>query len=180
MAITKHIGKMKDAGTRVAVVFRSLPEEPDQALVVSTDNLPTLYHDAMIQTIDSAEGQEVNELQQVLNRRQFPDGTNMLQSLHKGGYLIKVKTEDVHMMPRPGYNLPLNELNDEINKIAKDLSEPAVVTPEGDDMNKTEAKNLLAQAESLDEQAKTIRENAYSMDESLRPKRGRPVGSTKK
>ena len=46
--ITKHIGKMKDAGTRVAVVFRSLPEEKDSALVVSTDNLPTLYHDAFI------------------------------------------------------------------------------------------------------------------------------------
>ncbi len=179
MAITKHIGKMKGAGTRVAVVFRSLPEEPDHALVVSTDNLPTLYHDAMIQTIDSAEGQEVNELQQVLNRRQFPDGTNMLQSLHTGGYLIKVKTEDVNMMPRPGYNLPLNELNDEIAKITKDSPEPTVA-PEGEDMTKTEARNLLAQAESLEEQAKTMRENAYSMDETLRPKRGRPVGSTKK
>ena len=29
--ITKHIGKMKDAGTRVAVVFRTLPEEKDSA-----------------------------------------------------------------------------------------------------------------------------------------------------
>ena len=38
--ITKHVGKMKDAGTRVAVVFRSIPAEPDHALVVSTDNLP--------------------------------------------------------------------------------------------------------------------------------------------
>ncbi len=180
MAITKHIGKMKDAGTRVAVVFRSLPEDPDSALVVSTDNLPTLYHDAMIQTIDSAEGQEVNELQQVLNRRQFPDGTNMLQSLHTGGYLIKVKTEDVNMMPRPGYNLPLNELNAEIDKIAKDANPEPTPAPESGDMNKTEARNLLAQAESLEEQAKTMRENAYSMDESLRPKRGRPVGSTKK
>ena len=39
--ITKHIGKMKDAVTRVAVAFRSLPQEPDYALVVSTDNLPS-------------------------------------------------------------------------------------------------------------------------------------------
>jgi hypothetical protein len=90
-----------------------------------------------------------------------------------------VKTEDVNMMPRPGYNMPLNELNDEINKITKDNPEPTVA-PEGEDMTKSEARNLLAQAESLEEQAKTMRENAYSMDESLRPKRGRPVGSTKK
>jgi len=180
MAITKHIGKMKDAGTRVAVVFRSLPEDPESALVVSTDNLPSLYHDAMIQTIDSAEGQQVNELQDVLNRRQFPDGSNMLKSLHSGGYLIKVKTEDVNMMPRPGYNIPLNELNNEINKIAKDANPEPTVAPEGEDITKSEARNLLAQADSLDEQAKTMRENAYSMDETLRPKRGRPVGSTKK
>ena len=180
--ITKHIGKMKDAGTRVAVAFRSLPQEPDYALVVSTDNLPSLYHDAMIDLIDSAEGQESNDLQTVLNRRQFPDGSNMLQTLHTNGYptlyLIKVKTEDVHMMPRPGQTIALNELNDEINKL--DTSAQSTVAPEGEDMTKTEARNLLAQAESLEEQAKTMRENAYQMDESLRPKRGRPVGSTKK
>ena len=176
--ITKHIGKMKDAGTRVAVAFRSLPQEPDYALVVSTDNLPSLYHDAMIDLIDSAEGQEANDLQTVLNRRQFPDGSNMLQTLHTNGYLIKVKTEDVHMMPRPGQTIALSELNNEINK----LETPAqpTVTAEGEDMTKTEARNLLAQAEGLEEQAKTMRENAYQMDESLRPKRGRPVGSTKK
>ena len=46
--ITKHIGKMKDAGTRVAIMYRTLPEEKDSALVVSTDNLPSLYHDAFI------------------------------------------------------------------------------------------------------------------------------------
>ncbi len=177
--ITKHIGKMKDAGTRVAVVFRTLPEEKDSALVVSTDNLPSLYHDAFIDLIDSAEGQEANELQTVLNRRQFPDGTNMLQQLHTGGYLVKVKTEDVHMMPRPGITMPLNELNSEIEKI-DGADAPSTVTPEDGDMTKTEARNLLAQAESLEEQAKSMRENAYSMDESLRPKRGRPVGSTKK
>jgi hypothetical protein len=83
------------------------------------------------------------------------------------------------MMPRPGITMPLNELNNEIEKI-DGADAPSTVTPEDGDMTKTEARNLLAQAESLEEQAKSMRENAYSMDESLRPKRGRPVGSTKK
>ena len=75
-----------------------------------------------------------------------------------------------------GYTLEL--LGDEINKL-ETPAEPTVAA-EGEDMTKTEARNLLAQAEGLEEQAKTMRENAYQMDESLRPKRGRPVGSTKK
>ena len=59
--ITKHIGKMKDAGTRVAVVFRTLPEEKDSALVVSTDNLPSLYHDAFIDLIDKSKSSMFNK-----------------------------------------------------------------------------------------------------------------------
>ena len=172
VAITKHIGKMNDAGTRIAIVFRQVPDEPDNALVVSTDNLPTLYHDAFIQLIDSPEGQEANELQEILNRRQFPNGANMLQTLHNGGYLIKVKTEDVNVMPRPGQTIALNELNAEIEKINPTPNVTAGATDV--DITKAEASRLLAEANSLEEQAKTVRENAYAMDESLRPKRGRP------
>ena len=39
--ITKHVGKIKDAGTRVAIMYRTLPDDKESALVVSTDNLPT-------------------------------------------------------------------------------------------------------------------------------------------
>ena len=49
MAITKHVGKIKDSGSRVAIMYRTLPDDKESALVVSTDNLPNLYHDAFIQ-----------------------------------------------------------------------------------------------------------------------------------
>ena len=172
VAITKHIGKMKDGGTRIAIVFRQVPDEPENALVVSTDNLPMLYHDAFINLIDSPEGQEANELQEILSRRQFPDGTNMLNQLHKGGYLIKVKTEDVNVMPRPNNTITLDKLNAEIAKINPKQNVTAEATDV--DITKAEASRLLAEANSLEEQAKTVRENAYAMDENLRPKRGRP------
>jgi hypothetical protein len=170
--ITKHVGKMKDAGTRVAIMYRTLPEEKDSALVVSTDNLPSLYHDAFIQMIDSAEGQASNELYEIANRRSFPDGQNMLKSLHASGHLVKVKTDQVSVMPNAGTTIQLDVLNKEIaaQSGAKELEESQTIV----EMNKQEAKNLLLQAEGLEAQAKTVRENAYALDDSLRPKRGRP------
>tara|TARA_Y100000310_G_C20600326_1_gene772672 strand:+ start:919 stop:1452 length:534 start_codon:yes stop_codon:yes gene_type:complete len=169
--ITKHIGKIKDSGTRVAIAYRQLPMDKNSALVVPTNSLPQIYHDAFIQVIDSPEGQEANELQEILNRRTFPDGNNMLQALHLNGHLVKVATDQVLVMPRPGITIQLNDLNKEIKKIDGDTT----VQPTGEnDATKLEAKNLLGQAETMEQQAKTVRENAYNLDPNLRPKRGRP------
>ena len=44
--MTKHVGKMKDSGSRVAIMYRTLPDDKESALVVSTDNLPNIYHHA--------------------------------------------------------------------------------------------------------------------------------------
>jgi hypothetical protein len=81
-------------------------------------------------------------------------------------------------MPNAGTTIALDELNKEIatQTGAQKLQETENIL----EMNKQEARNLLLQAEGLEAQAKTVRENAYSLDEDLRPKRGRPVGSTKK
>ena len=192
--ITKHIGKMKDAGTRVAVVFRTLPEEKDSALVVSTDNLPSLYHDAFIDLIDSAEGQESNELETVLNRRQFTEGTNMLQQLHAEGKLAKVPVSMVSLTPTPNDSIALAEVNAEIKKLENDpvppVTDPAhladdpaesnVSAPSVADSNvDSPAQGLLLQAELMEQdaeamlaEAKEKKRQAFEMDPSLKPKRG--------
>ena len=169
---------MKDSGSRVAIMYRTLPDDKESALVVSTDNLPTIYHDAFIAMIDSPEGQQSNELYEIANRRAFPDGKNMLTALHESGNLVKVPTSNVMVMPNPGTTIALDDLNKEIavQTGATKLQQTETIL----EMNKQEARNLLQQAEGLEAQAKTVRENAYSLDEDLRPKRGRPVGSTKK
>ena len=176
--MTKHVGKMKDSGSRVAIMYRTLPDDKESALVVSTDNLPNIYHDAFIAMIDSPEGQQSNELYEIANRRAFPDGKNMLTALHESGNLVKVPTSNVMVMPNPGTTIALDDLNKEIavQTGATKLQQTETIL----EMNKQEARNLLQQAEGLEAQAKTVRENAYSLDEDLRPKRGRPVGSTKK
>ena len=169
---------MKDSGSRVAIMYRTLPDDKENALVVSTDNLPNIYHDAFIAMIDSPEGQQSNELYEIANRRAFPDGKNMLNALHESGMLVKVPTQNVIVMPNAGNSIPLDELNKEIavQTGAAKLQETENIL----EMNKQEARNLLLQAEGLETQAKTVRQNAYNLDPDLRPKRGRPVGSTKK
>ena len=107
----KHVGKMKNNGARVAVVYRTLPGESTSALVVGTNGLGNSYHDALMQLIEEPAGQSANELADVLAVRRFPDGSNMLEYLHLNGHLKKVPTTGVLMTPAPQTQIQLDELN---------------------------------------------------------------------
>lgn len=107
----KHVGKMKNNSARVAVVYRTLPGEPNSALVVGTNGLPDAYHDSLMGVIESDSGQQANELADILATRRFPDGEVMLGWLHNRGQLKKVPTNLVLMTPNPQNQIPLNELN---------------------------------------------------------------------
>jgi hypothetical protein len=107
----KHIGKMKNNSARVAVVYRTLPNEHTNALVIGTNGLTDSYHDAFMSLLESDSGQQANELADVLAVRRFPDGTAMLQYLHVNGHLKKVPTEMVIMTPNTQASIPLDKLN---------------------------------------------------------------------
>jgi hypothetical protein len=107
----KHVGKMKNNGARVVVVFRTLPGDPYSALVVGTNGLADSYHDALMSLIESDSGQQAYELADILAVRKFPDGSNMLEWLHNRGTLKKVPTTGVLMTPNPSTSIPLDELN---------------------------------------------------------------------
>jgi hypothetical protein len=107
----KHVGKMKNNGARVAVVYRTLPGESTSALVVGTNGLGNSYHDALMQLIEEAAGQTANELADVLAVRRFPDGSNMLEYLHNNGHLKKIPTTGILMTPAPQTQIQLDELN---------------------------------------------------------------------
>ncbi len=108
---TKHVGKMKNNSARVAVVYRTLPGDPNSALVVGTSGLTDAYHDSLMSLIDSDTGQQANELADVLAVRRFPDGTVMLQYFHANGHLKKVPTSLVLMTPNAQTAQPLSEIN---------------------------------------------------------------------
>jgi hypothetical protein len=107
----KHVGKMKNNGARVAVLFRTLPGDSQSALVCGTNGLPDAFHDSLMSLIESDSGQQANELADILAVRRFPDGSNMLEFLHRNGLLTKVPTNMVTMIFDPKNQMQLNELN---------------------------------------------------------------------
>jgi hypothetical protein len=107
----KHVGKMKNNGAKVAIVFRTLPGDVHSALVVGTTGLRDMYHDNLMNVLESESGQQSTELADILAVRKFPDGNNILEWLHGNGHLKKVKTAAVLVTPDSKTQIPLDELN---------------------------------------------------------------------
>lgn len=111
MKSLKHVGKMKKAGSKVLVAFRTLPGESNQALVIPVASLTDDYHDNIMKLVETDEAQSAFELGEILFTRSFADGRPMLQALRADGRLAKVPTDDVIMSPTPGSEIPLHQLN---------------------------------------------------------------------
>lgn len=111
MPFLKHVGKMKNNGAKVAVVYRTLPGDAYNALVVGTASLQESYHDSLMSLIQSDSGQAADELAEILSVRKFPDGSTMLEYLHTKGYLKKVPTDGVLMTPTTNDSVSLDQLN---------------------------------------------------------------------
>lgn len=196
--LKKHAGQLSNTGVRVAVVFRKLPNDENSCLIVETERLPDSYHDALIQCLNSKEASETNEFYEVLNRRTFPDGTNCLTSLHQRGFLRKEPVTNVVMLPLPNQPVPLALINATIDKKVDEYKarEAGIVAPPVDTRTpaekqaaaealaakmmgatvdpETQARNLITQAEQLEESAAAKREEAYALAPELKPGRGRP------
>lgn len=192
--IQKHIGRIKNTGTSCVVVFLEVPDEEDCCLVVETDSLPPKYRDSFIDMVNT-EGQRNHDLSLVLSRGQFPTGENMLRALHDNEYLKKVKTDNVVMFtigsntmplvhivneirkangkdPLPAEPMPTDVTGEMVDKVFDGQEEKELANPQELDP-KDQAKNLLTQAEILEEDAKRLKNEAYELDPSLKPKRKR-------
>jgi hypothetical protein len=123
----KHVGKI---GSKPCVVlYREVPGESEYALIVQTHNLPDAMHDALMSVISSTEAQQANEVAEVLDRRQFNDGSNMLQQLHYDKRIEKVQVSLVSLTPTPQQSVPLGEVNAEIRKIQNNSNPPTKIDP---------------------------------------------------
>jgi hypothetical protein len=136
----KHVGKMKNNSARVAVVYRTVPGEHLNALVVGTNGLPDAYHDALMGVIESVSGQQSNELADILATRRFPDGDVMLSWLHTRGHLKKVPTNLVLMTPDTKTQIQLDELNKVIAD-QKGISVEKLAITDGKQEEKTSNRN---------------------------------------
>ena len=112
----KHVGRMANNQRKVIVAYKVLPGEPDECVVVTTENLEAGDHDSLMKLVESNAGQQADDLATVMMRSTLPDGSNMLSRFHKTGKMIKVKTTNVQMIPNRNSTIMLNDLNDAIAK----------------------------------------------------------------
>lgn len=192
--IMKHVGKY--GGNPCVVVFREIPNEPENCLIVVSSTLDDRDHDDLMETVSSAEAQASGDVSQVMARRQMTNGEQLLNFLHFNKKLQKVPVSMVTLNPTPSQSVSLAEVNAEIKKITNDpvapVTDPAHLredNPATSQVNPSEApaevpaenpaQGLLLQAELMEQDAENLlaeskakRQEAYDIDPSLKPKRG--------
>lgn len=195
----KHVGQIINTQRKCVVVFREIPNDETNCLIVDTDALQDWLHDDIINAVQSSGAQASANFYEYAQRTVLTDGANMLQALHTRGLLRKQATSNIMMTPNRSANIRLDELN---NIIREQTGGKAAVTPPTDQMElagkqqakaepapaapavtaKTDgviddsalAKTMLSQAEQFMAEAARLQEQAYEMDPSLKPtKRGR-------
>ena len=117
----KHIGELADESkAKVVIVYRTVPDEPNNCLVVGTKFLPDIYHDSLMKAVESDTGQAEKEFGVFMSRQTFPDGTNMLALLHNDNYIKKFATKQIIVTfgPTADGRIALNKLNEQV---ARDL-----------------------------------------------------------
>jgi hypothetical protein len=107
----KHIGRTKNTGVKLLVVFRTLPGESHMALVLPTANLSDSYHDSIMTLVESDQAQDAFEFGEIMFTRTFPDGRPMLQAMQADGRLQKVPTDSITMTPTTQDSIDLSQLN---------------------------------------------------------------------
>lgn len=177
----RHIGKLANTDQRIVVVFMQIPGREDHALVVSTDNLHPRLEQALIEVVDSKEGQQDESLGNVLGRRILPDtNENVLKALHERQLLRPVHVDQVVMLPQPNMPFPLRDVLTQMGRAIPGeqttLSQVERFNPYAnntaalsDEAKMGLAQDLLIQADMLAAEVTHKREQAYAYVPSLRP-----------
>jgi len=109
MNFLKHIGKHGDR--KIAVVYRTVPNEEHMALVIYPDTLSAAFHDSVMKVIEGEVGQDSEQLADAMHRSLLADGRPMLQTLHVEGKIKKVQTNQIIITPNATSHVRLDELN---------------------------------------------------------------------
>ena len=149
----KHIGELVDGGAKVVIMYRTVPGESDNCLVVGTKFLPDMYHNSLMKAVESEGGQQAEEFADFAGRQTFPDGTNMLAMMHNDNYIKKFKTKDIMVTfgNTADGRILLNKLNEMVAKekgvkvsdLAQDPDAPAEA-PKAKATKKADAKKTTA------------------------------------
>lgn len=191
----KHIGISNES--KVAVVFRTVPNEPTNCLVVHYEKLPQSMKDSFMLCLEGREAQAAANLSDVLHKFSVPNGEKLLNALHVGNFLAKVPTSQVTLTPNATSSLKLNELNNILDGAggakapepvaqmsARDINADGTVTPTGVAAtagtalsDEAIAADLRTQAAGLQAEANRLLSEAEDLVPAPPKKRGRPAKS---
>jgi hypothetical protein len=115
MNFLKHIGTQGDR--KVAILYRTVPNEDHMCLVIYPQVLPAPWHDTIMKVLESAVGQQSEPFADALHRSLLPDGRNILETLHAEKMIKKIRTADVLVTPTGAAKLRLDELNKMLNEM---------------------------------------------------------------
>tara|TARA_R110000823_G_scaffold313104_2_gene440380 strand:- start:364 stop:984 length:621 start_codon:yes stop_codon:yes gene_type:complete len=186
MADTKHVGRITKTNKKCGVVYRVVPDDADNCIVVMTESLDAADHDSFINLINSTTAQDAYELGEAMARAQLSDGSNMLARFHKTGRMQKVASNLVEMVPNNSASINLAELNKIIaeqkgvtiadlalggakpvvnegvtNAVDAYTEAPSTTNDVLDD--NTIAKNLRSQADAMFKEAQRLRSEAEEL-----------------
>ena len=164
----KHVGKQISTNDKLVVLFREVPGEPDNCLVVKTRSLSETDHDSLMAVLEGLEGQQANVLADVLHRHMNRAGFPILEALHRDRKIMKLPANDVALTPDASNSVALNEVNDAIraNEVGSDTGGPATVaqqtqtTDDGMMSDKQIAESLNNQATMMEAEAARLRAEA--------------------
>jgi len=113
---TKHVGFLTETQTPDVILFRTVPNEPNNCLVAAPKFLSSDYQDRLQKAVESAEGQAANELGEYLGRQRFADNVNILEYLHNNNFIKKMPTSNITVTHGIGDSnrIVLADLNKEI------------------------------------------------------------------
>ncbi len=156
--IVKHIG-FSNTGSKLAVVFPTIPGDTSFALVVEMEALPPKYADAFSDLVMLEAQSSASSLNELLSRRRFTGSTHqsMLDELHNFGFLQKVPVANVTMMVTRSQNMPLADI---VAAMAGETE--AEVVPQTNEVeglsDVEQAKNLFVETPDVDKERKDLPE----------------------
>ena len=117
MASLKHVGRIKNTGSRCVVVFREMYNEKGvvvdkhNCLVFESQMLPDAEHQDLMRIIESEGAQSTGDLFNVLSRERLGNGMPALTWLNQNQRLRKFPTDNVELTPDSRTTLGLDTLN---------------------------------------------------------------------
>ena len=170
----KHVGIHGDR--KVAVMFRQVPNETENCLVVYTEALPEDTRQAVISCVESANGQNSISLADAAANHKTVQGESLLNTLHVGNFMNKVSTSEIMLTPNEATKVSLAEVNKAMGDVpAVPTNAPSTAPAQPGALSDEQiAASLRSQAATMQKEAERLLKEADELHPLPKRGRGRP------